>query len=80
MSRFGASFDRALDNHITGNYGANQFSGMDSDCECSACTKFFAKHSCNYPEECDCPECQGYCKRNIENQEDPDWGKELKDD
>jgi len=38
MSRFGRQFDNALDRHITGNYGENQFKEKIPDCsyECYA--------------------------------------------
>lgn len=29
--------------------------------KCDMCAKFFAKYSCNNPDECDCPKCQGLC-------------------
>lgn len=37
MSRFGRQFDNALDRHITGNYGEDQFKearGIDASYEC----------------------------------------------
>ena len=32
MSRFGKQFDNALDRHITGNYGENQFKERQPNC------------------------------------------------
>ncbi len=44
------------------NEGRILIMGMNRSCGCVACETFFSKYSCNYPEECDCPECQNMHK------------------
>lgn len=29
--------------------------------KCTKCEEFLSKYSCNSPDECDCPKCQGLC-------------------
>lgn len=29
---------------------------------CKWCREYFKRFRCNAPNECDCPECQGYCQ------------------
>lgn len=45
---------------------------------CPACERFFKLYKCNYPDECDCPNCQGLClcydDKDKEEEEDHDQG------
>lgn len=36
--------------------------GCEINDDCAACEEFFDRFSCNRPDECDCPPCQGTCE------------------
>lgn len=54
MSKFGRKFDEALDRHITGNYGENQFKHTYECIKCGALIdspKEIDKHVCEELDE-----------------------------
>ncbi len=62
MSSFGRSFDNALDRHITGNYGEDQFKGFCLECSCQLHTGDLKRIDLEGSKGFLCDSCSEYLK------------------